>query len=40
MRHVVLVLLLALAACAGTGASGPYVGGAVGGNLREDSRLR
>lgn len=40
MRHVVLLLLLALAACAGTGTSGPYVGGAVGGSLREDSRLR
>jgi hypothetical protein len=40
MSRAVLFLLLALAACAGTGTSGPYVGGSVGGNLREDSRLR
>jgi len=39
MRPVVL-LLLALAACAGTGPSGPYVGGAAGGTVHEDSRRR
>jgi hypothetical protein len=37
---VALLLLLALAACAGGGTSGPYVGGAIGGNAREDTRLR
>jgi hypothetical protein len=42
MRHAAaLLLLLTLAACTGGGGvSGPYVGGAVGGNLREDARLR
>ena len=39
-RAVALLVLLALAACAGGGASGPYVGGSLGGNLREDARLR
>ena len=39
-RAVALVLLLALGACAAGGASGPYIGGAAGGNAREDSRLR
>ena len=39
-RAVALLLLLALGACAGGGASGPYVGGAVGGNAREDTRSR
>lgn len=39
-RAVVLLLLLALGACAGGGASGPYVGGALGGNVREDTRTR
>jgi hypothetical protein len=40
MKRVAVLLLLALAACAGTGTSGPYVGSAIGGSLREDSRLR
>ncbi|MDO9709627.1 hypothetical protein [Paracraurococcus lichenis] len=40
MRSAILLLLLALAACAGGGTSGPYVGGAVGGSVREDTRLR
>lgn len=35
-----LVVLLLLAGCAGGGVSGPYVGGAAGGTLREDARLR
>ena len=35
-----ILLLLALGACAGGGTSGPYVGGAAGGNVREDTRLR
>jgi hypothetical protein len=39
-RAVALLLLLALGACAGGGASGPYVGGAVGSNAREDARSR
>jgi hypothetical protein len=39
-RAVALLLLLALGACAGGGASGPYVGGAVGANVREDARSR
>lgn len=40
MRALALLLLLALAACAGGGASGPYVGGALGASVREDARLR
>jgi hypothetical protein len=39
-RAALLVLLLALGACAGGRASGPYVGGALGGNVREDTRSR
>ena len=39
-RAAVFLLLLALGACTGGGASGPYVGGAAGGNLREDARSR
>jgi hypothetical protein len=40
-RAVVLLLLLALGACGGSsGMSGPYVGGAAGGNVREDTRSR
>ena len=40
-RAAVFLLLVALGACAGGGGmSGPYVGGAVGGNLREDARTR
>ena len=38
-RAAAFLLLLALGACAG-GMSGPYVGGAAGGNLREDARVR
>jgi hypothetical protein len=40
-RAVAILVLLALAACAGgSGMSGAYVGGAAGGNLREDARQR
>lgn len=39
-RAAVLLLVLALGACAGGGASGPYLGGALGVNAREDTRLR
>ncbi|MFC7474417.1 hypothetical protein ACFQS7_08635 [Dankookia sp. GCM10030260] len=39
-RAVALLLLLALGACAAGGASGPYLGGSVGGNLRADTRGR
>jgi hypothetical protein len=40
-RAVAILLLLALGACArGGGMSGPYVGGAAGGNVREDTRSR
>ncbi len=40
-RATAILLLLVLAACtAGGGPRGPYVGGAVGGSIREDSRLR
>jgi hypothetical protein len=35
-----MLLLLALGACAGGGTSGPYVGGALGSNVREDTRSR
>jgi hypothetical protein len=41
MRGATILLLLALAACtAGGEASGPYIGGSVGGNIREDARAR
>ncbi|WP_277751775.1 hypothetical protein [Dankookia rubra] len=40
MRRAVVLLLLALGACAGGGMSGPYVGGAAGGNLRDGTRSR
>ncbi|WP_255466906.1 hypothetical protein [Roseicella aquatilis] len=40
MRAAAILLLLALAGCAGSGASGPYLGGALGGTVREDARLR
>ncbi|WP_255360008.1 hypothetical protein [Belnapia sp. F-4-1] len=40
MRGLVLLALLLLAACQQDGASGPYVGGSVGTNLRGDQRLR
>jgi len=44
MRHLLTaLLLLGLAACAehsGQGASGPYVGGAVGANISGDARIR
>jgi len=39
-RAVLTLLLLALAACAGGGVSGPYVGGGAGVNVREDARPR
>ncbi len=41
MRGVVLLALLLLAACQSSGGtSGPYIGGSVGTNLRENQRLR
>ena len=40
MRGAILLALLLLAACQQGGASGPYVGGSVGTNLREDQRPR
>jgi hypothetical protein len=41
LRCVLVLAVLALGACAaGSGPSGPYVGGAVGGNLRDDARTR
>ena len=43
MRHAIAaLLLLGLAACAerADGVSGPYVGGAAGGNVHEDTRIR
>lgn len=39
-RAIAFLLLLACAACAGGGTTGPYVGGSVGGNIREDVRTR
>jgi hypothetical protein len=39
-RAAVFLLLLAFAACAGGGTSGPYVGGSIGGSIREDARIR
>jgi hypothetical protein len=39
-RAGAVLLLLALAACAGGGTSGPYLGGALGGSIREDARMR
>ena len=39
-RAAILALALLLAACAGSGPSGPYVGGAVVGNHRDDVRSR
>lgn len=40
MRGAILLALLLLAACQQGGASGPYVGGSVGTNFREDQRPR
>ncbi|MDI3307412.1 MAG: hypothetical protein QJR07_21160 [Acetobacteraceae bacterium] len=44
MCHLIAaLLLLGLAACAersGVGVSGPYVGGAVGGNVAQGARIR
>ncbi|WP_268885250.1 hypothetical protein [Belnapia mucosa] len=42
MRAALLLGLLLLAACqsGGGSSSGPYIGGSVGTNLREDQRLR
>ena len=39
-RAAAVLLLLALAACGGSGVSGPYTSGGFGANVREDTRTR